>query len=132
MKVPGEKQMSSADVDVHWDVRIPLRDGIHLSALVYRPRQPGRQCPAIVTLTPYVAQTYHDIGLYFAAHGYPFLSVDVRGRGNSEGVFTPCFNEAADGTMRVSGPGALDVRTHGRTSYRPPLVLQIGHGTTTD
>ena len=97
MKVPGEKQMSPADVDVHWDVRIPLRDGIHLSALLYRPREPGRQCPAIVTLTPYVAQTFHDIGLYFAARGYPFLSVDVRGRGNSEGVFTPCFNEAADG-----------------------------------
>ena len=52
MKVPGEKQMSSADVDVHWDVRIPLRDGIHFSALLYRPREPGRQCPAIVTLTP--------------------------------------------------------------------------------
>ena len=49
MKVPGEKQMSSADVDVHWDVRIPLRDGIHLSALLYRPREPGRQRPAIVT-----------------------------------------------------------------------------------
>ena len=94
---PGRKANVLADVDVHWDVRIPLRDGIHLSALHYRPREPGRQCPAIVTLTPYVAQTFHDIGLYFAAHGYPFLSVDVRGRGNSEGVFTPCFNAAADG-----------------------------------
>jgi hypothetical protein len=35
--------------------------------------------------------------MYFAAHGYPFLIVDVRGRGNSEGVFKPNINEARDG-----------------------------------
>jgi putative CocE/NonD family hydrolase len=35
--------------------------------------------------------------MYFAAHGYPFLTVDVRGRGNSEGVFHPLIQEAQDG-----------------------------------
>jgi putative CocE/NonD family hydrolase len=48
-------------------------------------------------MTPYVAQRYHDEGVYFASHGYPFLTVDVRGRGNSEGIFEPNFNEARDG-----------------------------------
>jgi putative CocE/NonD family hydrolase len=47
-------------------------------------------------LTPYVAQTHHEQGVYFAEHGYPFLTVDVRGRGNSEGRFSPA-TEARDG-----------------------------------
>ena len=35
--------------------------------------------------------------MYFAAHGYVFATVDVRGRGNSEGNFTPMLQEARDG-----------------------------------
>jgi hypothetical protein len=35
--------------------------------------------------------------VYFASHGYPFLTVDVRGRGNSEGAFRPLIQEAHDG-----------------------------------
>jgi putative CocE/NonD family hydrolase len=35
--------------------------------------------------------------MYFAAHGYPFLTVDVRGRGNSQGEFRPLIQEAHDG-----------------------------------
>ena len=35
--------------------------------------------------------------MYFASHGYPFLTIDVRGRGNSGGTFRPLIQEAADG-----------------------------------
>ncbi len=35
--------------------------------------------------------------MYFAGHGLPFLLVDVRGRGNSEGTFTPFAQEINDG-----------------------------------
>ena len=83
-------------VRVQFGIRIPVRDGAHLSATLYLPRH-EKPAPAIFTLTPYIAQTYHDRGVYFAEHGYPFLAVDVRGRGNSEGVFTPLINEAKDG-----------------------------------
>lgn len=85
------------DVQMHWDVRIPLRDGQHLSAIAYLPVNMSRTAPAIFTLTPYVAQTHHEQGVYFAARGYPFLSVDVRGRGQSDGTFKPIIHEAADG-----------------------------------
>jgi putative CocE/NonD family hydrolase len=88
---------SFADVRMRWGVRIPLGDGVHLNATLYLPQDHRTPTPAILTLTPYVGQTYHDRGLYFAAHGYPFLTVDVRGRGNSEGVFKPNINEAKDG-----------------------------------
>lgn len=84
-------------VDFQWGVRIPLRDGVHLSANLYKPQGRHDPAPCIFTLTPYVAQTYHDRGVYFAAHGYPFLTVDIRGRGNSQGYTEPLIQEARDG-----------------------------------
>ncbi|WP_331069598.1 CocE/NonD family hydrolase [Steroidobacter sp.] len=80
-----------------WGVQIPLRDSVKLSATVYTPREQKEPAPCIFTLTPYMAQSYHDRGMYFAAHGYPFLTVDVRGRGDSEGEFRPLIQEARDG-----------------------------------
>lgn len=82
---------------MQWGLRIPLHDGKCLNAILYLPDEHPARAPTIVTMTPYIAQTYHDRGMYFAAHGYPFLIVDVRGRGNSEGEFRPLLNEAADG-----------------------------------
>jgi uncharacterized protein len=91
------RQAVYASVRIEWNVQIPLRDGVRLNATAYLPRDLAASSPAIFTLTPYIAQTYHDRGIYFAAHGYPFLAVDVRGRGNSEGRFEPNINEAKDG-----------------------------------
>jgi hypothetical protein len=85
------------EVNLRWGIRIPLRDGIHLNATLYLPPQQSAPAPTIFTLTPYVGQTYHDRGVYFAQHGFPFLTVDVRGRGNSAGTFEPFVNEGRDG-----------------------------------
>lgn len=87
----------SEKVKFQWGVKIPLRDGVKLNATVYTPRQQKEPAPCVFTLTPYISQSYHDRGMYFAAHGYPFLTVDVRGRGNSEGEFRPLIQEARDG-----------------------------------
>ncbi len=87
----------AAKVEWRWNVRIPLRDGVHLSAIAYLPAGQQKPRPCVFTLTPYIAQSYHDRGEYFASHGYPFLLVDVRGRGNSEGEFHPLIQEAKDG-----------------------------------
>jgi len=84
-------------VDFQWSVKIPLRDGVKLNATLYRPQAQKEPLPCVFTLTPYIAGSYHERGTYFAAHGYVFLTVDVRGRGNSEGEFTPLLQEAKDG-----------------------------------
>lgn len=56
------------EVELEWGLRIPLRDGVTLNATVYRTAgQPVAPC--IFTLTPYIAQSYHDRGMYFAQHG---------------------------------------------------------------
>jgi uncharacterized protein len=91
---PGDKP---DPVDFQWGVKIPLRDGVKLNATVYRPQGQSEALPCIFTLTPYISQSYHDRGMYFAAHGYVYLTIDVRGRGNSEGDFTPLLQEAKDG-----------------------------------
>lgn len=83
-------------VRTQWGVKIPMRDGVHLNATLYLPKHHSAPTPVIFTMTPYIAQTYHDRGIYFATHGYPFLTIDVRGRGNSEGTFKPLINEGRD------------------------------------
>jgi putative CocE/NonD family hydrolase len=88
-------------IDFGWGVKIPMRDGVRLNATLYRPANQAAPLPCIFTLTPYISQTYHDRGMYFAAHGYVFLTVDARGRGNSEGKFTPLLQEANDGPQVV-------------------------------
>lgn len=97
MAAPASKPEQAAQVDFRWGVQIPLRDGVQLNATLYRPKDQAGPLPCVFTLTPYISQTYHDRGMYFAAHGYVFLTVDARGRGNSQGTFTPLLQEAKDG-----------------------------------
>ena len=85
------------EIDLLWGVKIPLRDGVRLNATVFKPAGPDRPRPVIFTLTPYNSDTYYPRARYFAENGYVFALVDVRGRGNSEGVFLPFENEGRDG-----------------------------------
>ena len=92
--------MSATDavnIEFFWGVKIPLRDGVHLNATVYAPKNQGGPRPCVVMLTPYIADISHDRGVYFAGQGLPFVIVDARGRGNSEGEFHPFIQEAQDG-----------------------------------
>jgi putative CocE/NonD family hydrolase len=82
---------------VKYDVRIPMRDGVHLGATLFLPRGLTTPRPVIFAHSPYTADHYHREGVYFSEHGYPFLSVDMRGRGDSEGVFSAFGTEPEDG-----------------------------------
>jgi uncharacterized protein len=88
------------DVTIEFDERVPMRDGVELSVDVYRPAVVG-QFPVILTRTPYNKSTergnHLGVGRYFASRGYVYVAMDVRGRGDSDGVFVPYRNEGADG-----------------------------------
>jgi putative CocE/NonD family hydrolase len=91
---------STADYDFRWGVRIPMRDKVELNATLYLPKTPDgslSKTPVIFTLTPYISDSYHARGAYFASHGYAFALVDVRGRGNSGGEFEAFVNDPRDG-----------------------------------
>lgn len=97
---PSQAQENTAQekqIDLLWGVKVPMRDGVNLSATVYKPHDQKTPLPVIFTLTPYISDSYLDRATYFAKNGYVFALVDVRGRGNSEGSFEPFANEGRDG-----------------------------------
>ncbi len=79
-----------------FDVGVVLEDGVRLSADVYRPAGETR-VPVVVARTPYDNSTATAEGEYFAEQGYAYVSVDSRGRYDSEGIFYPYLSEARDG-----------------------------------
>lgn len=88
---------SAQNIDILSGVKIKLRDGVQLNATIYKPHEQKESLPVIFTLTPYISDSYHPRGTYFAEHGYVYAIVDVRGRGSSEGIFDPFMQEAKDG-----------------------------------
>jgi putative CocE/NonD family hydrolase len=74
------------------DTRIPLCDGTHLAARIWRPVDSDRKpVPAILEYLPYrrrdgTAERDFLTHPYFAGHGYAAVRVDIRGSGDSEGV----------------------------------------------
>ncbi len=91
------------DVVVDWDVRIPARDGIELSANIWRPRPTSgpetARSPVVLEMIPYGKDSWRrnaDVGRgeWFAARGYAFCRLDVRGTGSSGGVARDEYTEA--------------------------------------
>jgi len=81
-----------------YDVPVPMRDGVRLSADVYLPDAAG-PFPTILERTPYDNgdPQFVERAVFYAARGYAFVISDCRGRFDSEGVFYAWHNEAADG-----------------------------------
>lgn len=81
------------------EIKIPMRDGIQLGAILYRPDKSGK-FPAIVLRTPYDAakdDANMELPRKAAKQGYLVFFVDVRGRYSSEGEFEAYRNEKQDG-----------------------------------
>jgi putative CocE/NonD family hydrolase len=79
-------------------VRVPMRDGVNLSADIYLPPGPG-PFPALILRTPYGNNNEYALAQagYFVRHGYAFVAQDTRGRGDSDGHWLPFILEAEDG-----------------------------------
>jgi len=101
---PYRKSVSQPEykVKVERDVAMPMRDGIRLMADVYRPDAPGK-FPILFQRSCYDRIEFgNDDGEFYAQRGYVYVTQHVRGRGNSEGEFTPFLQEAADGSDSVT------------------------------
>ena len=78
------------------DERVPMRDGVSLSADLYLPSDGDGPWPTLLARTPYDNNLLLEQGLFWAQHGYAFVAQDVRGRYDSEGDFVPWVNETED------------------------------------
>lgn len=85
------------DPSRRFNLRVPMRDGITLSADVTVPAE--SPAPAVVLRTPYgkSGELQTKRADMYARGGYAAVLVDVRGRGDSEGEFQPYRNDGPDG-----------------------------------
>ena len=80
------------EIKFDFDLRVPMRDGVKLSANIWRPKAEGK-FPVIFMYTPYDNTSkseyfqgdYIGHAKYFVPRGYVFAAIDVRGRYDSEG-----------------------------------------------
>jgi uncharacterized protein len=85
---------TSAAIQYSWhEYRIPMRDGVRLYTAVLSPDDSTRTYPILMERTPYGASPHaggftHLPEREFTDSGYIFVYQDVRGRYQSEGVFT--------------------------------------------
>ena len=100
MSITDESKLSqpSFRVRMEHNVRIPMRDGVELSADIYRPDVEGF-FSTILVRTPYDNNNTRSVtrGKFFAERGYVVVVQDVRGRYDSDGEFYPFRNEPNDG-----------------------------------
>ncbi|MBV9623107.1 MAG: CocE/NonD family hydrolase, partial [Acidobacteria bacterium] len=103
--------MTSASIDcgngvrLERAVRCPMSDGTELVSDHYYPPSSGSN-PTLLMRQPYgrdIASTVtYAHPAWFARHGYNVVIQDVRGRGDSGGVFYPFRHEARDGAETIS------------------------------
>jgi len=101
---PAVEAQGSADfvrhpMEVRHHVQVPLRDGVHLSADVYRPPSGGPH-PAVFTHTPYNNNSERtlEVAWSYVRRGYAYVITDARGRHDSEGEFFPYRDDGRDGS----------------------------------
>ncbi len=92
----------AGEVNVLLQQSIPAENGVELSANVWLPADIGdKGLPVVMVLTPYISDEAQSRGTWFANRGFVYVSVDRRGRGNSEGVFSPFLKTGLDGIAAV-------------------------------
>jgi hypothetical protein len=85
-------------IQVKLDLKVPMRDGVLLSADLYRPSLEGR-FPTLLCRTIYDNQQlrYVEWAVRFVRAGYAVVIQDCRGRYDSDGTWDPYVCEAEDG-----------------------------------
>ena len=89
--------------ETRWDVRVPVRDGLELSANLWLPLpstgRPGERFGAILEMIPYGKDNWRRNsdtarGEWLAARGFALCRLDVRGTGSSPGIAEDEYTEA--------------------------------------
>jgi len=131
-------------VRIDRSVMIPMRDGVRLSTDLYFPLGAEDKLPVILIRTPYNKKEWRDslaadapaffaryygVASMFAAQGYIVAVQDIRGKFESEGIFTVSANDRKDGydtiTWLAQQPWSTGkIGTYG-CSYRGECQVQL-------
>lgn len=103
---PTPKEDGPYPISFSANVEMKTRDGVKLSADVYRPKGDGKY-PVILLRTPYNKRIYIGEGVAAATRGYAFVVQDARGRFESEGEWTPFRTEGLDSYDAVEWAATL-------------------------
>jgi uncharacterized protein len=115
MGIARVEPLSAGGMIVRYHVPVRMRDGVELSANIYLPASAATgagvgRYPVILHRTPYNKSEVNDRGVErrrkFVGAGYAWVDVDVRGRGDSDGEFTPFFQEGDDGYDTIEWAGS--------------------------
>lgn len=100
-----------SDVQIDFDVAVPMTDGTILRADIYRPGTGEGPWPVLVQRTPYGKRAPSStliIDLLTAvARGFIVVQQDTRGRFESEGTWQPWTHEISDGRDTIEWAAAL-------------------------
>ncbi len=92
---PRPAPLPRFDVETRRDVRIPVRDGLELSANLWLPvalaGAPNQRFPAILEMIPYRKDDWRwasdeAFGHWLAERGFALCRLDIRGTGSSPGI----------------------------------------------
>lgn len=99
----GQADPPIYETEVRWDLCVPARDGIELSANLWlplpRPEAPRGPWPVILEMIPYGKDNWRRNadtarGEWLAARGFALCRLDVRGTGASGGIAMDEYTEA--------------------------------------
>lgn len=103
----GSMSLSSQDLEKRFDpppqykirsernIMVPMRDGVKLATDIWFPVGVEEKLPVILVRTPYMKDGHPTVR--FVLYGYAVVVQDVRGKFNSEGIFTYLADDAVDG-----------------------------------
>jgi len=124
-------------VEIRYDVRIPVRDGLQLSANLFMPvaRGANERFPAILEMLPYRKDDWrhcsdHQRMTYFAQRGYagsrgpPSWSLDLI---RSGGRVDPWLVRSSTPTQASTAPGSFTTETKDELMKHVELLAKEAH-----
>ena len=96
---PKDTTVGKYPMEVRYNIGVRARDGVKISVDVFRPRD-GAKHPSVMVQTPYNndSDRVMDDAWSYVQRGYAYITVDVRGRYDSEGTFVPYVSDGKDGS----------------------------------
>jgi uncharacterized protein len=97
--------------------QVTMPDGVTLATDVWRPLFDSAPRPVLLRRTPYGRSVDFNTAQALVAAGFVLVSQDVRGRGDSQGVFEPFFDDKVDGKATIEWAAAQPWSTGAVATY---------------